>query len=35
MNQQFKRCSGGNDYSAVNHSYSFEGFLAGQCGSTL
>ena len=35
VNQQFKRCSGGNDYSAVNHSYSFEGFLAGQCGSTL
>ena len=35
VNQPLKRCSGGNDHSAVNHSYSFEGFLAGQCGSTL
>ena len=35
VNQPLKRCSGGNDHSALNHSYSFEGFLAGQCGSTL
>ena len=35
MNQPLKRCSEGNDYSAVNHSYSIVGFLAGQCDSTL
>lgn len=35
VNQPLKRCSGGNDHSAVNHSYSFVGFLAAQCGSTL
>lgn len=35
VNQPLKCCIGGNDHSAVNHSYSFVGFLAAQCGSTL